>query len=325
MENSQFFLSHYANNQKQQSLFYESARAANERHAKLSDITELRHAIDSMVAPTFDDMFPYFERILSSDSIRQVFQTEAECSLLSDIYQAQGQSIENDVMSGLQFIDGEHFAVATVVTDPTSIAYKKIHNADKATSVMMSPKNLLLRFIRAGGARITVYSCDPITDDTPATSETSCRKIRTYRVEDGDMLVLRAGQDSFTFEYADSAVCFAQAYAKYSPMSVMPEFDSKTMRLIGLSATNDKSSRIQMMTTILRIFKHADAFEVMKPFIEHEDYFVRWYVMRELLSIDHKRAWPLVERMATYDPHPHVRQTAAKTLDLLSDSRYVTN
>jgi len=315
VENSQFFLSQYANNPDEQAKFFGAARAASDRHAELSEIAELKSAIAAMGEPTFADMLPHFQRFLASNAITRYFDNEVECSLGSAIHQAQGQSIDNEAMTGLQFIDTDHFAVATVVADPTSVAFKKYRNRTKPSSIMMTPKDLLVRFIKGGDALVTVYTCDAITDEHPATPDMECHAARTFRVRDGDELVLRAGRDSFTFESAETVVCFAQAYAKHSQASVMPEFDAGTLRLIGLSATNDKASRIQMMATILRLFEHADAFDACLPFIAHSDYFVRWYVMRELLAIDADRAWPLVEEMARHDPHPNVRKTAQRTLD----------
>lgn len=316
MENSKFFLSEYADNPTEQARFFGSARSANDRHRELGEIALLKSSIAALEQPTFEQMLPHFQRFLASDAIAGFFRNEVQSSLESDIHQAQGQSIDNEAMTGLQFIDTDSFAVATVVADPTSVAFKKFNNRLKPSSIMMTPKDLLVRFIRAGGAVVTVFSCDAITDEAPATAAMHCNNSRTFHVQDGDELILRAGRDSFTFESSESVVCFAQAYAKHSPASVMPEFDSKTLGLIGLSATNDKSSRIQMMATILRLFGHAEAFESCLPFLRHDDYFVRWYVMRELLAIDAERAWPLVEKMAVDDSHPDVRSTARRTLDL---------
>lgn len=318
MENSNRFLSKYANDADQNSRFFASAREAAKRHAESADIAGIRRQLDAMDAPSFADMLPCFERLLASGELCRYFEDEVACSLASDIHQAQGQAIDNDAMQGLQIIDGEHYAIAVVVADPTSVADKKRRNRDRATSVMMTPKDLLVRFIRAGGARITIYSCDPIDDTAPADRDMQCHPGRTVAIKDGDTLVLRAGLDSFSIESSESVVCFAQAYAKHSDVAVMPEFDSRSLKLIGLSATNDKASRIQMMTTILRLFGHQHAFDIASPFVAHPDYFVRWYVMRELIAIDSCRAWPLVEAMAADDPHPQVRLTARRTLALLA-------
>jgi hypothetical protein len=317
MENSKAFLDNYANDPDQIGLFFSSARKAGDLHKQAHDIRALRADLDAMEDPSFEDMLPAFQALLASPSLTRYFEDEVACSLDSDIHQAHGQAIDNEAMQGLQIIDSQHYAIAVVVSDPTAIADKKRRTANLATSVMMTPKDLLVRFIKAGGARITFYTCDEVNDSNPARPDMRCDAGRTVAVHDGDTFVLRAGRDSFSVESAESVVCFAQAYAKHSTASVMPEFDSGSRRLIGLSATNDKSSRIQMMATILRLFGHERAFEIAEPFAAHQDYFVRWYVMRELIAIDSARALPLVEAMATNDPHPQVRDTAVRTLAML--------
>ena len=57
------------------------------------------------------------------------------------------------------------------------------------------PKDLLVRFIKAGGAVVTVFTCDAITDENPATPEMTCTVERTFKVRDGDELVLRVRDD----------------------------------------------------------------------------------------------------------------------------------
>lgn len=316
MENIDFFRNNYINNPQEFEKLLSAIQTARALHNELSDITELRSSIDSMHHPTFEDMLPYLRRFLTSISIRKYFEQEAKCSLNSDIYQPIGKALNNEIMTGLQFVESQRFAVAAVAVDPSSLAFKKHRNKERATSIRMVSKDALLRFVKAGGAVITIHSCDAITDSTPATADMRCRLERTFEVKEGDEVVLRAGRDSLSFESCESSACIAQAYLKYSPVPVTPEFDACSLKLIGLSSSNDTSSRIQLMSTILRLFKHSDAFDSCLPFIKHSDYFVRWYVMRELLAMNPDRAWPMVVDMAEHDPNQEVRKTASRTLEL---------
>lgn len=316
MENIDFFLKHYVNSQSELEKLVGSIQKAADLHAKLLDIAELRSATECMKNPTFEKMLPHFQKFFASDSIQKYFDQEAICSLNSAIYQPAGKVLNNEIMSGLQFMESPHFSVAAAVVDPTSLAFKRHRNRDKPTSIRMAAKDTLFRFIKAGDAVVTIYACDAVTDSTPATADMRCRLVRTFEVKDGDEIILRAGQDSISFESSKSSVCFVQAYLKHSSASVTPEFDTQSMKLIGLSAANDVSSRIQFMTTVLRLLKYGDAFDCCIPFTKHSDYFVRWYVMRELLCIDPERAWPMVVDMAEHDPSQDVRKTAARTLEL---------
>lgn len=320
MENLNFFLSQYVNNPNEFAKFRSALETAGNLHAELPDVAELRSSIESMPDPTFAQMLPHFQRFLASDSISRFFEQEAKCSLSSDIYQPRGKVLNNEIMTGLQFVEAERFAIAGVAVDPTALAFKKHRNKNKASSIRMTPKDVLIRFIRSGGAVVTIHSCDPITDATPATANMHCRLERTFKAKDGDEVVVKAGQGSFSFDSSESVVCLAQAYVKYAPTAVTPEFDSRSLKLIGLSAANDTSCRIQLMSSVLRLFKHRDAYDTCLPFASHPDYFVRWYVMRELLAMDPERTWPMVKTMAERDPNPGVRKTASRTLELFRDS-----
>ena len=100
-----------------------------------------------------------------------------------------------------------------------------------------------------------------------------------------------------------------------APLSV--EYDSETGAYVGCSATGDTSSRIQMITTLLRKLDHRAAFPAIAAFLDHPDFFVRWHVMKELLGLDVHAALPHLKRMAASDPHPDPRRAARAVLDRL--------
>ena len=168
MENLDFFLSQYVNNPHEFAKFHSSLKAVEEQHATLSDIVGLRSAIESMPNPTFEEMLPRLRRFLASESIRKFFEQELSGSLNSDIYQPVGKALDAEVMTGLQFIESKHFAIAAVAIDPVALAFKKRRNRGKSTSIRMTPKDVLMRFIKAGGAVVTIHSCDAITDVSPS-------------------------------------------------------------------------------------------------------------------------------------------------------------
>lgn len=139
MENIDFFLTQYVNNPDELAKFLSAIQTAKDLHAKLSDISRLRSAIEAMHSPTFEEMLPHFRTFLASDSIREYFDQEINCSLNSTIYQPTGKVLNNQIMSGLQFIDSLNFSVAAAVIDPTSLAFKKHRNKDKRTGTPPVP------------------------------------------------------------------------------------------------------------------------------------------------------------------------------------------
>jgi HEAT repeat protein len=73
-----------------------------------------------------------------------------------------------------------------------------------------------------------------------------------------------------------------------------------------------------MITTLVRKLGSHSAFEAVAPFLDHQDFFVRWHVMKELLGIDAAAALPHLKRMTVRDPHPEVRRAARLVLDRLA-------
>ena len=72
-----------------------------------------------------------------------------------------------------------------------------------------------------------------------------------------------------------------------------------------------------MITTLLRKLDHQAAFPSVAAFLDHQDFFVRWHVMKELLGLDAHAALPHLKRMAASDPHPEPRRAARAVLDRL--------
>jgi HEAT repeat protein len=114
---------------------------------------------------------------------------------------------------------------------------------------------------------------------------------------------------------ANLLILHAEISLDAAPLSV--EYDSATFSYVGCSATGDGASRIQMLATLLRKLGCDEAFPTLAGFLDHQDFFVRWHVMRELLGIDAGAALPHLKRMAARDPHADVRRAARTVLDRL--------
>jgi hypothetical protein len=87
--------------------------------------------------------------------------------------------------------------------------------------------------------------------------------------------------------------------------------------VVGLPA-DDSAARIQMIATLLRKLDCAAAFEVLVPFLDNSNFYVRWHIMRELLGLDAAAALPYLERMAANDPHDDNVRAAQSVLDRIA-------
>ena len=85
---------------------------------------------------------------------------------------------------------------------------------------------------------------------------------------------------------------------------------ARRLAFIGASSTDEASSRVQMMVSLLRTMEREDALPLIEEALASPHFYTRWHIMRELLAMDADAALPPLRRMAADDPHPEVRAAA---------------
>jgi hypothetical protein len=224
------------------------------------------------------------------------------------------RAMNSDIHSGLILFEDEHMSVAAGVTHVVDLAAKKTAKRG-ATSVGFSGRVSVLKFVRAGGARISLWEAPPITADFTASDAGRCVRTGDRQLADGDILTVDGRFQSYVVEQARANLLVLQAEITRDAAPLSVEYDSAAFTYVGCSATRDGASRIQMIATLLRKLGCDAAFPALTGFVDHPDFFVRWHVMRDLLGIDAQAALPHLKRMAARDPHKDVRRAARSVLD----------
>ena len=117
---------------------------------------------------------------------------------------------------------------------------------------------------------------------------------------------------SFVIEHADRRhALFPGDGARRRRRRSPPNMTARAMRFIGASSTDEASSRVQMMVSLLRAMEREDALPLIVEALASPQFYTRWHVMREMLAMDAEAALPSLRRMAAGDPHPEVRAAAA--------------
>jgi len=226
------------------------------------------------------------------------------------------RTINSEIHGGLLVFEDERVSIAAGVTRVAQLAAKK--NAKRgATSISFTGQVGVVKFVRAGGARLSFWEAPEITADFTAATAGQCRPTGERAVADGEILVLDGRRQSFVIEQARANLVLLQASIALDQAPVTVEYDSATRAYVGCSANGDGASRIQMITTLLRKLDCDGAFPAIAALLDHPDFFVRWHVMKELLGIDAAAALPHLKRMAARDPHPDTRRVARSMLDRL--------
>ena len=230
------------------------------------------------------------------------------------------RAISTDIHSGLILFEDERVSIAAGVTRAVDLAAKKTGRRG-GTSVGFSGRVSVLKFVKAGGARLSLWEAPPITEDFTAGTGGHCVKVGERELADGDILTIDGRHQGYVIEQARANLFVVQAEIMLDQAPLSVEYDSRTLAYVGCSAARDGASRIQMIASLLRRLGCDAAFPTLAGFLDHPDFFVRWHVMRELLGLDAEAALPHLKRMAARDPHDDVRRAARAVLDRIPAAR----
>jgi hypothetical protein len=261
-----------------------------------------------------------------AETVRSLFADHAWVDLLvsaladrmreDPFFEPPFRSLNSDLSAGLLVFEDEKVSIAIAVTRPLQVAVQK-NRSRGATSVGFSGQLNLLKFVKAGGATLSFWEAPLIGAGFSAAGAGACHRTGARKIEDGEILLVDGRHQSYVIDGLRGSMVLLQATIAVDQAPLGVEYDSEMGHYVGCSATGDTSSRIQMITTLLRKLDHQAAFPAIAAFLDHPDFFVRWHVMKELLGLDAEAALPHLKRMAATDPHPDPRRAARIVLDRL--------
>lgn len=225
----------------------------------------------------------------------------------------------NDIHTGLLLYHNPELSIALGVTGVDMLAAKKIGSRGP-TSIGFTGITTLFRYLKAGDATISFWEAPPITGDFVAAEAGRARLTGRRRIKDGDEVLIDGRCQSFVIEHATADMVYFQAMVRPGAAPLAAEYDSETLTFVSASSTDEASSRVQMMVSLLRTMEREDALPLIVEALESPHFYTRWHIMRELLAMDADAALPPLRRMAASDPHPEVRAAAQQTLRLFFEN-----
>ncbi|MBC2777114.1 hypothetical protein [Parasphingopyxis marina] len=221
---------------------------------------------------------------------------------------------------GALLIELAEATVAVSIVDPVTLAAHKRAGGGRG-SVHFTGRRTWLKFLDGGGMRLAFWRAPEASEDVAALSRRPCKRVEVRDIETGDGIAVDTRSTSYIIESAKRPAVFLHGEVRMGGAALAREYDAATRRLIGVSSSSDRWSRIQMMLSWLRRIGHLRAGEMLGAAIRDAPFFVRWHAMREWLACDPAGAMPELERMARDDPHKEVREAAGKTLAVLAGRR----
>lgn len=309
-------LAAWLNDPQRQAEAREAADEFTKRWIARPAVRELQHALRSLNPKTADAVLAAALQFMArADDLRDLVRDFNAVAAENPFFRPHFMLLGSDVAISLLLYGDPSVSISLGVTSADALAAKK-GGKRGASSIAFSGLQSAFQFLKSGGATLSFWEA-PESDGTFADDQGGhCRFVERRRVEDGEVLLLDGRTQSFVIEHASSDMVYLQAEVHVDRAPLAVEYDSRTLALVGASSTDEISSRVQMMVSLLRLMDRKDAAPIVARLIERAPFHTRWYLMRELLALDAEAALPVLGRLAESDPHPEVRATAAQTLKL---------
>ncbi len=279
-------------------------------------MTQLEREVTQLDPRTSDNLLAAARRFMDQTQALETMMRELiATSRLDPFFRPPFYPLTNEVQNGLLLYHHPALSISLGVTGVDQLSAEK-SGRTKPASVNFTGCAMLLRFVEAGGVTLSFWEAPPIDEAFVAAEAGSCRMVERRRIADGEEILIDGRRQSFVFEHATGDIVILQAVVRADCAPVSTEYDHDSRRFIGASSTDEASSRLQLMVSLMRAMDREEAFPLLEEALASPHFYTRWHIMREMLAMDADAALPSLRRMAAEDPHPEVRAAAQQALRL---------
>lgn len=186
-------------------------------------------------------------------------------------------------------------------------------------SIVVTGRQSVIRYRRAGGARLRIWQTTPAPHDFSSTSADPCLPISGCDLHDGQILHIDGRIRAHLVEHASADIVTMMATIRRDTAPFMREYAIADGSLLRTVSLDDSASRVQMLLALLRHMGRVDARDCLEAASHDPAFFVRWAAMREWLALDVRSALPRLRAMCS-DPNAEVR-AAAQTMARIVEER----
>lgn len=235
------------------------------------------------------------------------------------LYQVGAKTVDNDVLGGITLLETTSVNYAAASLTPLSLKVRQATTkiSSNVSGVTIQGSDVLLRFLKAGGAKIRLYSATPFHRNSELTQQ-SIRSESDINVHDEEMIFVEGGSTGISILSCESPVLITLASSQIPRCAVNAHYGPDG-HLVCCSATSIRSSRAQLLATLLRELGSKGSIHALEILSHHEDHFLRWHAMREMVALDIDSGRRRIAEAVTKDAHPQVRHVAAQSQAILQE------
>lgn len=303
---------------------YEMNPTMVQRIEKIPRLKKFVTLVNKQLSKNYPESFweceEYFENLLDADFGFELINYELECLKTNRSY-----AVSDANPGGFYLVKEQNFKLGIVLFEknesliPHDIANKVVlDNPDEEKEMLYGlTSHQMLSVYQGNDVELQHFRQEnpfpiEIFDENKKIS-----KLENKILSQGSISCFKAFEDAYKFVPAKkSTILFF--FLTENLGGLRWEYDSKLLSPTRLIATNMNSSRIEWALETLVEMDCFDSIKNIENLYNHPDHFVRWAAVSSLIQIDFDRGYQLLS-MASLDEHPHVRNAAQKSLQMLSN------
>ncbi|RDS82761.1 HEAT repeat domain-containing protein [Dyella monticola] len=269
-------------------------------------VSEIEARADSEIPFNFASERVFLTKIAESGLAQYAVRQALIHASKSDDFQLSNFSMTGSIQLWTLLVTNL-FAMNIVIRDPSTDAQNIGNGSRPSFRIQPYASDVFIHTIKADGALLHQYRTGE------AGAPPSLVKSGQQKLANGVSMLIPAMTQAVSFETED--VLITLEIIGPTKQTVLPMFDSDSLRLSGYISTDPTASRLELLTYTLAEFRDVESFEQIAALTDHREHYVRWNAARHLLRIDPSRARHYVEK-ALGDTHEEVRDAAQTTMKL---------
>ncbi len=285
-------------------------------YEEIDSIQLLKSELNSLQNPTPDKIITLSEEIISFQTIENLLNYEVQKYSTFPLYNSPIMALNTGAVKGWTLLNHPLLLVTLLVFDANEFRVAKANG--KVTSVInFQAGDISMRVLESEGFRCSHWQAPLIIDETPIQPDLMCNKLSDITYKTGDRIFTRGGNETVVYEDVETTTVILQSFCRVFRTNVMVDYAPVSHKFLSVAAADQRSSRVQILSTLMRLFGRHDALPELEKMLGHPDHFVRWQVAREMLSMAPEETLPSIKHLATNDANPSVRHNAQKTISIL--------
>jgi hypothetical protein len=284
-----------------------TSESETERVRNVPDLHTFISAVDETFASGDEDAFwrceSFFRALCQSGFERKLINYELRRMTEGGTHSAPG-----GIGLKLMIASRPRYSLLLILSNPSDVA-------DMVYSTM--PEDRMLGVLGPAALELGLFKQPPGIRNEVFDPSAALLPNGDLALGSGDMATFVAGRDVIGTRHCD-APTLTVLFGSDIRQSVRWEYDPATLLPLRAIAAATAPSRLQYTARLFTHLGGESTLPGLRRMLDHREHFVRWTALQSIMAIDPIEGAARVHE-AVLDPHPHIRNAAARALVKLAE------